>query len=141
MPACRPTAPLIATALYTGVRQSELLGLIWDDIDIRGGSIHVRAQLSRTRTSMPCRRVPLKTRSARRQIPLSPQLAALLQGHCETSRFKALGNWVFATRNDTPLNQRNVQRSALSRAAHAAGLNKTERGCAFTIRATPSPAT
>jgi integrase len=31
---------------------------------------------------------------------------------------------VFATRNGTPLNQRNVQRSALSRAACAAGLDQ-----------------
>lgn len=115
--------PLIATALYTGMRQSELLGLTWDDIDIPGGMVHVRAQLSRTRSGMPCRRVRLKTRSARRQIPLSPQLAALLRGHRETSTFNAAGDWVFATRNGTPFHQRNVQRSALSRAAHTAGLD------------------
>jgi integrase len=66
----------------------------------------------------------LKTASARRQIPLSPQLATLLQGHRETSRCKAAGDWVFATRIGTPLNQRNMQRSALSRAACAAGLDR-----------------
>jgi len=40
---------LIATALYTGLRISELLGLIWDDVDLRAGMLHVRAQLSRAR--------------------------------------------------------------------------------------------
>lgn len=58
LPAYRP---LIATALFTGMRQSELLGLIWEDVDIRGGSVHVRAQLSRARGGTPCRRVRLKT--------------------------------------------------------------------------------
>jgi integrase len=123
--ACLPAyRTLIATALYTGMRQSELLGLTWDDIDVSGGLVHVRAQLSRARSGTPSRRVRLKTRSARREIPLSPQLATLLRGHRETSRCKAVGDWVFATRNGTPLNQRNVQRSALSRAACAAGLDQ-----------------
>ena len=38
--------PLIATALYTGMRISQLLGLIWDDVELDRGEIHVRAQLS-----------------------------------------------------------------------------------------------
>ena len=38
---------LVATALYTGMRLSELLGLVWDDVDFASSSIHVRAQLSR----------------------------------------------------------------------------------------------
>lgn len=108
--ACLPAyRPLIATALYTGTRQSELLSLTWADVDITDGMVHVRAQLSRAGGGMPCRRVRLKTRSARRQIPLSPQLAALLQHHRKASSFKAGSDWVFATRNGTPLNQRNVQ--------------------------------
>lgn len=39
--------PIIATALFTGLRISELLGLVWGDVDIAGGVISVRAQLSR----------------------------------------------------------------------------------------------
>lgn len=92
--ACTPAyRTLIATALYSGMRQSELLGLTWEDVDIRGGSIHVRAQLSRARGGTPCRRVRLKTRSARRQIPLSQQLATLLQHHRETSAFRSASDW------------------------------------------------
>lgn len=46
--ACAPRyRPLIATGLYTGLRISELLGLIWDDIDLAAGELHLRAQLSR----------------------------------------------------------------------------------------------
>jgi integrase len=123
--ACLPAyRTLIATALYTGMRHSELLGLIWRDVDLRGGVVHVRTQLSRARSGTPCRRVALKTRSARRQIPLTPQLATLLGQHRATSPFNSNRDWVFATRNGTPLAHRNVQRSALSRAVHAAGLEQ-----------------
>ena len=37
--------PLIATALFSGLRIGKLLGLIWDDIDLDTGIIHVRRQL------------------------------------------------------------------------------------------------
>jgi integrase len=106
------------------MRHSELLGLIWHEVDLRGGVVHVGAQLSRARSGTPCRRVALKTRSARWQIPLTPQLATLLRDHRTTSPFNSNRDWVFATRNGTPLAHRNVQRSALSRAVHAAGLKQ-----------------
>ena len=128
LPAYRP---LIATALYTGMRHSELLGLVWQDIELSRGRINVRAQLSRARRDAPCRRVALKTRSARRQIPLTPQLATLLRDHRATSPFNSNRDWVFTTRNGTPLAHRNVQRSALSRAAHAAGLEQDDNRLRF----------
>jgi integrase len=39
---------LVAVAIYTGMRLSELLGLTWDDVDFDRCLIHVRAQLSRS---------------------------------------------------------------------------------------------
>lgn len=125
MDACLPAyRALIATALYTGMRLSELLGLIWDDVDLAGGSVHVRAQLSRARTDAPAKRVSPKTRTAARQIPIPPQLTAVLREHRAGSPHSAGIDWVFATRNGTPLSQRNVQRSALTRAARMAGLDR-----------------
>jgi integrase len=122
--ACLPAyRALIATALYTGMRMSELLGLIWDDIDCAGGAVHVRAQLSRARSDAPARRVAPKTPSSLRQIPLAPQLAAILRERRSAATWGAAGDWVFGTRNGTPLSQRNVQRSALTRAARNAGLD------------------
>jgi integrase len=106
------------------MRHSELLGLIWQDIDIAGGSIHVRAQLSRAHRGRPAKRVVPKTRAGVRRIPLSSQLAAVLREHRSASRFSADTDWVFVTRNGTPLSQRNVQRSTLDRAAHVAGLDR-----------------
>jgi integrase len=134
MDACLPAyRALIATALLTGMRLSELLGLIWDDIDLVGGSIRVRAQLSRARTGDPARRVAPKTPSATREIPLAPQLATVLREHRSAATHRGGGDWVFTTRNGTPLSQRNVQRSALTRAACAAGLADDSRGLGFHV--------
>lgn len=121
--ACLPQyRPLLATGVFTGMRISELLGLVWDDIDLVGGCIQVRAQLSRATARKPARRVAPKTASAIRQIPLAPQLTAVLRAHRHGSAFHRSSDWVFATRNGTPLSQRNAQRSALAHAASAAGL-------------------
>jgi len=72
--ACSPRDRLmIATVLYTGLRISEMLGLIWDDIDFAAGVIHVRAQLSRAHRGAPAHRVPPKTTASIRDIPLVAQ--------------------------------------------------------------------
>jgi integrase len=118
--ACLPQyRPLLATGVFTGMRLSELLGLTWDDVDLVGGCIDVRAQLSRAGAGKPARRVAPKTASAFREIPLAPQLTGVLRAHRRGSAFKSGGDWVFATRNGTPLSQRNAQRTALAHAADA----------------------
>jgi len=77
---CLPAyRPLVATALYTRMRLSELLGLVWDDVDVGRASIHVRAKLSMAHVDSPARRVAPKTQAAHRQIPLTPQLAGLVR--------------------------------------------------------------
>ena len=40
---------ILATAVFTGLRQGELLGLRWHDVDFDAGTIHVRRQLDRSR--------------------------------------------------------------------------------------------
>ena len=66
---CTPASRTpIATALYTGLRISELLGLTWSDLDLREGTLRVRAQLSRASHGSPARRVAPKTAAAQRQI-------------------------------------------------------------------------
>jgi len=113
---------LVAAAIYTGMRLSELLGLTWDDVDFNRGVIHMRAQLSRSHIGSPARRVAPKTPAAVRQIPLTPQLAGLLRDRRLAAMGSAGGDWVFSTRNGTPLSQRNIERSALYHVADAAGL-------------------
>jgi integrase len=122
--ACAPRDRLmLATVLYTGLRISEMLGLVWDDIDLAAGVIHVRAQLSRAHRGLPARRVAPKTPASVRDVPLVPQLARLLSAHKQRSRFARGADWVFATARGTPYGHRNVSRRCLGHAAQLAGLN------------------
>lgn len=114
---------MVATALYTGLRISELLGPIWEDIDLDQGGVHVRAQLSRAHRGSPPRRVATKTPASVRDVPLLPQLARLLADHRCRSRFAKESDWVFTTASGTPHAHRNVTRRGLQRAARRAGID------------------
>jgi len=113
---------MVATALYTGLRISELLGLVWDDIDFATGVVHVRAQLSRAHHGEPSHRVAPKTAASVRDVPLVAQLARLLAAH-KLATPLAASDWVFATSHGKPYGHRNVARRCLTRAADRAGLN------------------
>src|SRR6266496_2701828 len=94
--------PLLVTGAYTGMRLSEVLGLSWDDVDFAAGVIHVRRQLARGRRGVPPHRIAPKTRASVREIPLLPQLAAVLRQHKRSSRFDGGFDYVFATRTGRP---------------------------------------
>ena len=61
--------PLILTALLTGLRGSELRGLLWDDVDLQRGEIHVRQRVDQFGTFGPP-----KSEAGTRTIPISPLL-------------------------------------------------------------------
>ena len=63
------------------MRLSELLALGWEDVHFAAGVIRVRHQLARGRRGDPPHRLPPKTRASYREIPLLPQLAAILREH------------------------------------------------------------
>lgn len=122
--ACAPRyRTLMATTLYTGLRISEVLGLVWSDLDLDGGELHVRAQLSRARRGTPSKRVALKTPAAYRDIPLAPQLVARLHEHRRAMPPVGEDAWVFHTGAGTPFGHRNVESRALNDAAALAGLD------------------
>jgi integrase len=114
---------VLATALYTGMRLSELLGLTWQDVDFDRQVIHVRYQLSRATRENAARRVRLKTQPATRDVPLLPQLAAGLKRHKLASPHTLPADYVFATATGTPLGGRNLERRGLGHAADEASLN------------------
>jgi integrase len=106
-----------------GLRISELLGLIWADIDFAAGLIRVRTQLSRAHRGEPARRVAPKTPASVREVPLVPQLSDRLAANRRATPFAAPTDWVFATSRGTPYGERNVARRVLKKAADNAGLN------------------
>jgi integrase len=104
--------PIVATALFSGMRLSELLGLRWLDIDFDAGLIRVRHQLSKATSARPARLLPLKTDAAARDVVMSPQLADLLRAH-KADRFRRgfarPEDPVFTTQSGTPFYGRNRQ--------------------------------
>jgi integrase len=58
---------LIITAVFSGLRSSELRGLCWEDVDLKGGELHVRQRADRyNKIGAP------KSHSGERTIPLGP---------------------------------------------------------------------
>lgn len=67
---------LIALAVMTGLRQGELLGLRWEDVDLDAGVLRVRYQLNhRGELAQP------KTRAARRTMRLPAPVVEVLRAH------------------------------------------------------------
>ncbi|HEV7371109.1 site-specific integrase [Arenibaculum sp.] len=63
----QPWRPLIVTAIFTGMRASELRGLPWANVDLSAGVIRVRQRADRWQQIGPP-----KSRAGRRDIPLAP---------------------------------------------------------------------
>jgi integrase len=59
--------PLLMTAVFCGLRASELRGLRWTDIDLKNGKIHVRQRADRYREiGQP------KSKAGNRTVPIPP---------------------------------------------------------------------
>jgi integrase len=111
-------SPLLQTAVYSGLRLGELLGLQWQDIDLEEALLHVRRQFTRTgELAEP------KTRRAIRRVPLAPELVKLLAALKLKSKWSHDEAFVFASRNGGPLSHRNVQRRGFEAARDVAGID------------------
>src|ERR687894_933766 len=66
-------------AIHTGLRQGELLGLKWTDLDLDGGRLSVRRSLKVTDRGLGFG--PPKNKASRRSVPLNTTVVAALQNH------------------------------------------------------------
>ena len=107
----------IATAIFSGLRIGELLGLTWQEVDFKAGVIKVRFQATR-----PGERARLKTPAARRDVILMPELGSDLRKHRLASPFAQPADIVFASKVGTSPNDRNVANRGLKVACREAGL-------------------
>ncbi len=103
----KPTRTLVLLATLTGLRIGQLLALRWKHIDLLHGSIHVRGTLSEGRIGTP------KTRSSRRDLPLSKPACDALAAHRRSYDGDSPDDLVFVTRQLTPLNSKNLMRRIL----------------------------
>ena len=108
---------LFRLALTLGLRQGEVLGLRWTDVDLDVGVLHVRHALQRIDGVLTLKKP--KTEKSRRTLHLPPSLASGLRAHWVVQleeRLLAGPRWqerdfVFTTRAGTPLDARNVIRT------------------------------
>lgn len=113
-------ANILQTALLTGMRQGEILGLSWADVDFAAGEIHVRQQLSPARELQP-------TKGRReRTVPLLPALRSTLWAL--PSRFA--GGLVFLNESGRPY-QDSAVRAVFKRTRIKAGISDTPRPLRF----------
>ncbi len=96
----------IATAvmlmLTTGLRRGEVIGLKWSDFD--GASLRIARGAYNDRGRMTAHDGVAKTASSLRDVPLMPEVAHHL------AALPRCGEYIFATRNGTMLNDRNFSR-------------------------------
>lgn len=103
--------PLLATAIFTGLRRGELLSLRWEDVDWNAGVIRVGES---------------KTSAGVREVVLMDSLKQILATHslkCESLD----SEWVFPNRNGAKMNPRTVGRCALKPTLERAGITKRIR--------------
>jgi integrase len=66
--------PLLLTAIFTGLRSSELRGLRWEDVDLKKGEVNVRQRADRYgHIGSP------KSKASRRTVPIMPMLINTLR--------------------------------------------------------------
>jgi integrase len=66
--------PLLLTAIFTGLRSSELRGLRWQDVDLKGGELHVRQRADRyNEIGLP------KSKAGDRTVPIGPLVLNVLR--------------------------------------------------------------
>ena len=124
---CEPeNRALFYTAIFTGMRHGELLGLKWGDIDWANGQILVRRSLYKGRFQEP------KSRSSKRKIDMGPSLGEVLKRYkAEQSkiRLKAGKEWVdndllFCRPEGGPLDADNLYHRDFKRILKRAGLRQ-----------------
>lgn len=113
-----PYEALFSVGLAVGLRLGEVLGLRWEDVDLKAGSLRVVNQLQRIDGEYKL--VEPKSKKSRRTIPLPKQAIEALKDLRLKQEFQkkpAAGekwqSWglVFISELGTPLDERNVRRA------------------------------
>ncbi|MEU3190821.1 site-specific integrase [Streptomyces sp. NPDC006992] len=114
-------------AVRLGLRRGELLGLRWEDVDLFEGVLTVRQALQRVGGELVI--VPPKTQRSARRIPLPREcVTALRAQRAQQLADKRLAGekWrgdgsglIFTTKNGTPIEPRNLNRSFEALSARA----------------------
>jgi integrase len=97
---------MFVTAVLTGMRQGEILGLKWSDIDWSDSQINVRRTYNHGRFYEP------KSKASKRKIDLAPQLVKALKEWKLASHFKTEDDLVFPNPEGKPQNHTRMLRKS-----------------------------
>ena len=125
---------LFVLAVHLGLRQGELLGLRWEDIDLDKGNLMVKRTLTRVEGGRPVFGTP-KTAKGRRSLRLTAPAIEALRGHREAqdkTRDEMGPLWpdnglVFRSTTGTPLERHNLVRRSFKPLLEKSGLPKELR--------------
>jgi integrase len=110
--------PLLLTAIFTGLRSSELRGLQWADVDLKRAVLHVRQRADRFNTiGAP------KSAAGQRTVPMPPLLVNTLREWKLACPKGELG-LVFPTGTGGLENHSNIVQRGLEPAQIAAGVTR-----------------
>jgi integrase len=120
--------PLYVLAVTTEMRQGELLGLRWDDVDLKNGVVRVRRTLSRHKGHLVLGEP--KTKRSRRTVRLTEAAVKAFKEHlaCQRKQMERLGDLyedqglVFATERGTLVNPANLRKRSFTPHLKKAGL-------------------
>jgi integrase len=112
---------LVLLAASTGLRQSELFALKWDDIDFAHGTMNVTRAIAYGVVDK------CKTKASQKPVPVHPILAEVLNLWRQTCSYKKPEDWVFAScqhRGRKPLWGQAILRRYVRPAAERIGIQK-----------------
>jgi integrase len=107
---------ILLTAVFTGLRASELRGLRWADIDFDRRELHVRQRVDKLNVAGPP-----KSLSGNRRVPLPPIVVNTLREH-KLKCPKSVSDLVFPTGRGKPEYHGNIVKRGLIPAWRAAGV-------------------
>lgn len=112
---------LYVLAIYTGMREGELLGLKWEDVDLNRGVLRIRRTLTRNGGKVALGET--KTPSSRRTIHLTQGAIQALKTHLgrQLEEIETLGDLyqdqglVFTTNTGAPINPSNFRQRSFNK--------------------------
>ena len=103
-------------ACTTGMRNGEIIGVQWRDIDLEAGTLRVQRTVFNGKVSAP------KTASGRRTIRLSKLAIRALKQHRVDAAKQRIAGWVFCSTAGTPINVHNLHNRSWKPLLKSAGL-------------------
>jgi integrase len=116
-----PLYAFYVLAVTTGMRNGELLGLQWKDLDLDIETLEVRRTVFNGVVSPP------KTAAGNRTIRLTGLAVVALKEHCLCEAKQRISEWVFPSRRGTPLDVHNVHNRSWKPLLKRAGLPASTR--------------